>query len=444
MPLGIELSSTSCRIVDLDRSSGWRRAGGTVRVRGVRAWAQGPAGSLAFADTPAMLAAFRGRQASVVLWNARTDHRVLSVHAGRYDRMRIEARARVREVGLPLDNVLSDIAPASARTAEAGRQDVMLASAPTAEVAAAIAPVIAAGIKIRAVLTPAAALQSLARLRAAAVGSTVSPGIEAWIALHETSACIAILRGGQLIDAHDLLWGFLDELSDFQSERDRYDIAVRLADELSAFLVMRRFDAPVAQVFICSAMPELRSMSVQMMDRLDIEVEPLDSLFGIDERHLPGSADTFHDTVSGLRLAWAAARNSRPALDLYRARRRRATKTYLSRAAVFAGAAAGLSVGWAIERELPAVAAARAVVLTVPEPSPIAVENETAKEPAPLASRTIAAPAGMLIATMIPAPLPVPASQLDDRAAAAAPVPPPSRPWESVPPLTGAAHVIPV
>ena len=420
---------------------------------GFRAWAQAPTGTLPLGDTREMLAPFRGQRASVVLWNVQTDHRVLSVHSGAYERMRLEARARVRETGVVLDHALSDIAPVAPRTAHGSHQDIVLASAPAAEVAAATAPLTEAGIRVEAMLTPAAALQSLARLRAAGLPSgTAGAGIEAWIALHEASTCIAALRGGQLIGAHDVAWGFLDELSDFQSQRDRYDVAVRLADEVAAFVAARHFGAPLTQVVVCGAMPELRSMSVQMMDRLDVEVEPLDSLFGIDERHLPVSEDVFHDAASGLRLAWAAAGNLHPALDLYRARKRRVTKLYLSRAAVFAGAAAGLSVGWTIAHALPAVTPPPRAVATAAEPrSPapiVAARREQPAAPAErttapplLARRTIAAPAGMLIATMIPTPLAATMEQPEE--SASAPAPAERRPWEAVPPLTAAVRMLP-
>lgn len=425
-------------------------------MRAYRAWTSAEAGGDSQMP-PATLSSFRGRRASVVLWNIQTDHRVLSVHAGPYERMRLEARARVRETGLRLEDVLSDIAPAAAGVDD-GRRDVLLASAPGAEVAAALTPLVQAGINVRTVLTPPAALHSLARLKHECAPAAAVDGIQAWVAVEERAICMAMLSDGCLIEAHDLHWGFLDELSDFQTERDRYDVAVRLADELGAFLGACQFERPLSQVFVCGAMPELRSMSAQLMDRLDVEVEPLDSLFGIDERRLPETPDVFHEAVSGLRLAWAAAANPRPSLDLYRARHRRAAKAYLSRAAVFAGAAAGLSVGWSIARELPAVAvtagapastaAARASQAEPPvalADRPFAPESTApiASAAPPLPSRTMVGPSGMLVASMIAPPLGDPLPAPDSIAA-------PStglaidRPWERVPPLAASARVVPV
>ena len=48
-------------------------------------------------------------------------------------------------------------------------------------------------------------------------------------------------------------------------------------------------------------------MTVPLMERLDVEVETLDSLFGIDAARLPEPADEFRERGAELRLAWAAA-----------------------------------------------------------------------------------------------------------------------------------------
>ena len=61
-------------------------------------------------------------------------------------------------------------------------------------------------------------------------------------------------------------------------------------------------------------------MTVSLMERLDVEVETLDSLFGIDAARLPEPADEFRERGAELRLAWAAAVDWPPAINLLRAR----------------------------------------------------------------------------------------------------------------------------
>ena len=405
--IGIELSRVACRIVELDpgmRGRSWGRAPSESRV--VSCVSLPPDG----ASTAGRLSLFRGRRASVVVWGARTDHRQVVVTQGSYERMRVEARSRLRDAGLPTEGTLSDIAPAAPRVAGMDRRAVLLASASGAEVMAALAPLIAAGINIRSVLTPAAALQSLARARLAGASSDA---LEAYVALEEMGTCIAFVRGGVLLAARDLPWGFVDELSDVATPRERHDIALRLADEISAFLAACRFDGkPLSQVSVCGGLPELRSMTVPLMERLDVEVDALDSLFGIDATRLPEPADQFRERAAEMRLAWAVAADARPALDLFRRRRRRVSITYLSRAAVMAGAAAGLGVGWWTQSQWrPAGTPASAIVsiarVNVP-PAP--------RQPA-LAPRVVPAPALFMKANAVPLPPPLAAFRGPESAA---------------------------
>ena len=71
------------------------------------------------------------------------------------------------------------------------------------------------------------------------------------------------------------------QAAEASSRRD--DLAARLLDELAEFLSTVGADkAAVTQVSICGGLPDLRTMTVPLMERLDVEVETLDSLFGID------------------------------------------------------------------------------------------------------------------------------------------------------------------
>ena len=70
----------------------------------------------------------------------------------------------------------------------------------------------------------------------------------------------------------------------------RDDLAARLFDELTVFLTTVGADgSAVAQVSICGGLPDLRTMTVPLMERLDVEVEALDSLFGIDADAVAGT-----------------------------------------------------------------------------------------------------------------------------------------------------------
>lgn len=345
--VGIEISSAAYRVVELGPAPQLGR--GPVETC-VAAFATLP---LSSPEANAALTALRGQPADVVVWT-RSDHRQVTVADGPYVRMRAEARAAacaeygraalrpgpvtLSDVDLETERTLWDIAPIRGRTVN-GRRAVLLASAPAAEVAARLRPLVNARIKIRSVLTPAAALQSLARARRSAADPEA---LELYVALTEREMCAALMRDGTLLAARDRPWGFLDA-----SDRDQ--LVARLAEELSAFAAACRPDGrPPEQVCICGGVPELRSISAALTERLDVEVEPLDSLFGIDLRRLPRQADEFRERIADLRLAWAVA-DREPAIDLFRARRAQAARVNLSLAVAAAGAAAGLAIGWQLE-----------------------------------------------------------------------------------------------
>ena len=271
---------------------------------------------------------------------------------GSYEKMRTEALASARSAGVDTRGAIADVATASTAIKGANRQPVVLALASADDVSAAVQPLRDAGVRIQSVITPADALLGLARSRQA---FAVPGGIEAYVALDETATCVALVRDGSLLSARELPWGYADGTGALApsaadvSRRD--DLAARLVDELTEFLTtVGADDSAVAQVSICGGLPELRTMTVPLMERLDVEVEALDSLFGIDVEHLPEPADEFREQASALRLAWAAAADWRGPINLMRHRRRRTRRVAVARAAVVAGVAAGLGTGWAIQQ----------------------------------------------------------------------------------------------
>src|SRR5262245_16049634 len=157
--LGIELSPGAWRIVDIDDGLPWRRYRAGTRVR-------------SFAVVPPhvtgleeMFGRVRDRAASVVVWGARTDHRQVIVNRGTPDSMRREALSSLSAAGIATDDVLADVVAVRSAAAPEGRQLVAVALAQSHAMSDAIAPLIDAGIHVRALMTPAAALASLAQTR---------------------------------------------------------------------------------------------------------------------------------------------------------------------------------------------------------------------------------------------------------------------------------------
>ena len=336
--VGIELSPAACRIVEVDGSLPWRRSQRDTRVRSFAVLP--PSGP----ETRAKLESLRRRQAAVIVWGGRSEHRQVMVTAGSYESMRAEAMASLAAAGLPTSGVWADIAPATSADDRAARRPVVVSMASAAEVSDAIRPLREAGIRLRTVTTPAMGLGSIARMRLA---FSVPGAIESYVALDEQVTCIALVRSGVLLAARDLPWGFIVEDYAHREPRAREDITTRLAEGISEFVAaIGGSPNDIGQVCVCGGLPDLRSMSASLMERLDVEVEPLDSLFAIDAARLPEPADEFRERGAELRLAWAAAADWPPAINLLRARRRQVSKTWLARAAVVAGAAAGLGGSW--------------------------------------------------------------------------------------------------
>jgi hypothetical protein len=329
--VGIELTPVASRIVEVvHRGRMWRTPGSSSVVSFDMCPASGP-------DLDDVLQSLRGKAASVVVWGTASEHRQMEVHIRSYDRMRAEALRTLADDGVPTRGVWADIAPAG--PADGVRMPVVVSAASAKQMAEALQPLTDAGIRLRTVMTPAAALAAIARSRR---GFSVPDTTEAYVALDNTLTCIALIRNGALVAAHELAWGFLHDDGNRQPRRPD-EIAARLGDELAELFKTCGDASRVTQVCICGGLPDLRSTTLPLMERFDVEVEILDSLSGID---VSPAGDEFRERVSELRIAWVAAAEW-TTINLLRPNRRRAA---LSRAAVVAGVAAGLGSGWSIAR----------------------------------------------------------------------------------------------
>jgi len=396
--LGIELSPAACRLVEIDARAGLRK---DIESR-VRSFAVLPPSG---PETDALLATLKGRVASVVTWSAASDHRQVVVTEGRYEAMRAEALQALETAGVRTDGVVADIAPIGGTAKRGSRRPVVVTLADSAAVMSAIDPLVRAGIQVRSVVTPAVALASIARVRYA---FSLPGGIEVYVAIEESMSCVALMRDGVLTIARELPWGYVADTRS-GATRTKEDLATRLALELDQF-----FDAlgvspsTAAQVCICGGVPELRSMTMPLMDRFDVEVEPFDSLFGIDAQHLPDPEADFRERIAELRLAWAVAADWPPYLNLLRARHRGRSSRLLSAAAIAAGVIAGVGGAWQLAHTVkwPTMTTAK----PAPKPAPkLATANPPAPQPKPVGAppKSTAPPAPAPATATSPAPAPV-------------------------------------
>ena len=174
---------------------------------------------------------------------------------------------------------------------------------------AALAPVTAAGFKVERVVTPCNALGALSRLKPARSEDAVC-----WVAINTSGVAIAAIRPGQQLYARSFGWDSTVGSIGSQSRLlQRYSLVSFLSPEIKrAMAAASAAGFPVRGVVTCGNLPDLRSLTMPLIDELDVEVETLDSFDGLDVAS-PVS-DRLMEVAAAIRLACAGAiaRRTRP------------------------------------------------------------------------------------------------------------------------------------
>ena len=168
-----------------------------------------------------------------------------------------------------------------------------------------LSPLEAAGFQIASIMSPPEALARLAIERRR--GSPSEP--VAWLALNTYGAAIAIVRDQELLFSRTFPITYKADLPTSKAELlQRYLLISHLAPELSrGFAVVREaYGLAVGLVVTCGDLPDLRSLTMPLIEELDMEVETLDSTEGLQAASRV-SASNFAALAPALRLAVAAA-----------------------------------------------------------------------------------------------------------------------------------------
>jgi hypothetical protein len=299
-------------------------------------------------------------------------------------------------------------------------------------------PLEGAGFRVERVVSPANALAALARLK-----TSRGENATCWLAINRGGVAIVVVRPGKQLYAHSFIWDSTIGATGSQARLlQRYSLVSMLAPEVRrAMAVARQHGTPVDAIVTCGNLPDMRSMTMPLIEELDVEVETLDSLDGLEVKKQ--DADRLADIAPAIRLACAGvvARGSRP----WDQSRRR--KSRLERALLYAAVLGGvLAVGyaWYAKLHAPAPPPFRPPV-TAPVSSPD--PRTTAAKP-PVSTAPVPPP----VKRQTPAPAPTSAkpqndprsSTLDPRTTGAkppvstAPVPPPVKPQTPASPPTSA------
>jgi Tfp pilus assembly PilM family ATPase len=261
-------------------------------------------------DTQALTAELKAltsfsRRAWVNLWDVRSSHQYLLLPSA--SDAELESRARHHGASV-LGMSALDVTVATSIGATRGepghhpKREVSFFAAASEEIRARLRPIVEAGFIVEGVTTPCGALWSQARLRRPSL-----PGeVHAHVALGVSQSALGIFADGALLYARDLDWGYAAPSIGTPVAHDRELLADRLSMELRrSFLYLKQYwEQDVSQVLLCGDMPEIRSLTAPLIDRLNIEVETLDTLDGIDTGTLP---EGFAERAPTLRLASSIA-----------------------------------------------------------------------------------------------------------------------------------------
>jgi hypothetical protein len=256
-------------------------------------------------------------------------------------------------------------------------------------VAPLIEPLTRAGFKVSRVVTPCNALGALARLRTSRAG-----GAMCWLGVNRNGVAVVVIRPGQLLYSHSFAWNSNIGATGSQARLlQRYSLVSFLAPEVRrAIAAAKQKGATVDGIVTCGNLPDLRALTMPLIEELDIEVETLDSLEGLVMK--AELSDKLSEVAPAIRLACAGAfaRETRSVDESQRLRVRRTSRAVrvLGAAALVALAAAG-GYWWYTSR--PAATARPAP----PTPAPAKAAVAMPKEPTP--------------ATSVAAPSPVPSKR---------------------------------
>jgi hypothetical protein len=304
---GIDLSSTRCNVVDAESTEpSLRGEPATFRVHQFS--------SVTHLDDPQVLTSTLkalvdresyARRAWVNLWAVRSSHQYFLMPLSPDSELESRARRQGASVLGMTDLDVTVATSIGGTRGEAGhhpKREVSFFAAGSDDIRAGLQPVIDAGFQVEGVTTPCGALWSQARLHRAPLPEQV----HAHVALGESQSALGIFGDGSLLYARDLDWGYTAASTGTRVANDREALANRLSLELrQSFLYLKQYwEQDVSQVLLCGDMPDIRSLTAPLIERLNIEVETLDTLEGIDPASLP---EGFAERASTLRLASAIA-----------------------------------------------------------------------------------------------------------------------------------------
>ncbi len=308
-----------------------------------------------------------------------------------------------------------------------------------------LTPLTNAGFKVERVVSPCNALAALARVRAPR-----AEGATCWLAINRGGVAMIVVRPGKQLYAHSFVWDSTVGSSGSQARLlQRYSLVSFLSPEIKRALAeARKHGTPVNAVITCGNLPDLRSLTMPLIEELDVEVETLDSLDGLIVK--PPVAERIAEAAPGIRLACAGAlaRGSRPWDESKRRAVQRAGVLFRAAAVVAGIAAIGFAWYETQRRSSPGLSSAPPSVIRTAHVAQQTAPPSAVKPSVPATTARAPAVKPSVPATTAPAPAVKPSvPPATARAPAAKPsVPPPmaSAPAvkPTVPAITSSAPIV--
>jgi hypothetical protein len=182
---------------------------------------------------------------------------------------------------------------------------------PTAEPGAspAIEPITAAGFHVERIVSPCDALAALARTHHPRPDATLL-----WLAINVRHVAMVAIRPGRLFYSRAFAWNSSAAAVGRHAKLlQRYLLVASLAPEVKrAIRATAAEGGEVNGIVTCGDLPDLRSLTMPLIEEMDVEVETLDSAQGIKvEAPLRVSIASLAPAIR-LAVAGAVARSPRP------------------------------------------------------------------------------------------------------------------------------------
>ena len=139
-----------------------------------------------------------------------------------------------------------------------------------------VSAIVDAGFDVEAIVSPPQALALM--LESQRIDSRRSA--VAAVAVNAHGAAVAIVHHGQVVSARTFNWTLGEPFTGERSEQlERYLVISQLAPQVQHLIELAGpvYNMTVSSVVMCGSLPDLRSLSMLLIDEMDLEVETLDS-----------------------------------------------------------------------------------------------------------------------------------------------------------------------